>query len=133
MKKLLLSLAAGISFGAGLAFSGMADPQRVVSFLDPLGEWDPTLLFVMGGALLVFSCGYFLLRGRLSLPGNPAEPVSRSLIIGAAIFGIGWGLGGLCPGPAIAGLGGLRMEALWFVPAMALGTFLAQRMFGLDR
>ena len=113
-------------FGAGLALSGMTDPQRIVDFLDVAGSWDPTLAFVMGGALTVFSGGYLLLRKKFSLPGNPGEPVSIPLIVGAILFGAGWGLGGLCPGPAIASLAAFRTEALVFVPTMAVGMVIAR-------
>lgn len=133
MKKNLLVLIAGVLFGAGLAISGMTDPTRIIGFLDPAGEWDPTLAFVMAGALVVFGIGYFLLRGKANLPDNPGEPVSRKLLVGSALFGIGWGMGGFCPGPALADLAALRTEALVFVPLMAVGMILAQRIFGLDR
>lgn len=126
MKKGILVFISGLLFGAGLALSGMTDPQRVIDFLDVTGNWDPTLAFVMGGALLVFGTGYFLLRKNFDLPGNPGEPVSRALIVGAILFGVGWGIGGFCPGPAIANLGGLRIEALVFVPTMAIGMILVQ-------
>lgn len=133
MKKNLLTLLAGLLFGAGLALSGMTDPSRVIGFLDLTGEWDPTLAFVMGGALLVFSAGYFFFRRKCQLPGNESDPVSKKLILGAVLFGVGWGLGGFCPGPAIANLAALRTEALIFVPMMAVGMFLAQRFCGVDR
>lgn len=133
MKKNLLTLLAGLLFGAGLALSGMTDPSRVIGFLDLTGEWDPTLAFVMGGALLVFSAGYFFFRRKCQLPGNESDPVSKKLILGAVLFGAGWGLGGFCPGPAIANLAALRTEALIFVPMMAVGMFLAQRFCGVDR
>ena len=126
MKRGILIFLAGALFGAGLALSGMTDPTRVLDFLDLSGDWDPTLAFVMGGALLVFGGGYFLLRKKCRLPGNPQEPVSFPLIGGAILFGIGWGLGGFCPGPGIANLAGIRTEALVFVPAMAVGMLLAQ-------
>ncbi|MDF1739225.1 MAG: hypothetical protein P1U86_08705 [Verrucomicrobiales bacterium] len=133
MKKNLLTLLAGLLFGAGLALSGMTDPSRVIGFLDLAGEWDPTLAFVMAGALLVFSTGYFFLRKKCRLPGNESDSVSKKLILGAILFGVGWGLGGFCPGPAIANLAALRTEALIFVPMMAVGMFLAQRLCGVDR
>ena len=133
MKKHLLTLLAGLLFGAGLALSGMTDPSRVIGFLDLTGEWDATLAFVMGGALVAFSAGYFLLRKKCHLPGNESDPVSKKLIIGSILFGIGWGLGGFCPGPAIANLAALRSEALIFVPMMALGMFFAQRFCGVDQ
>ncbi len=132
MKNGLLIFLAGAFFGAGLALSGMTDPVKVTAFLDIFGFWDPTLAFVMGGALLVFGGGYFLLRGTLQLPANPGEKISSNLLLGAVLFGIGWGLGGFCPGPAIANLGALRIEALIFVPAMAVGMILVQRIYRID-
>lgn len=132
MKSGFLTFLAGAFFGAGLALSGMTDPLKVVAFLDISGFWDPTLAFVMGGALLVFGGGYFLLRGTLKLPGNPGEKISSNLILGAILFGVGWGLGGFCPGPAIANLGALRSESLIFVPAMAIGMVLVQRIYRID-
>src|SRR3989440_7034990 len=135
--KLVLFLAAGGLFGTGLAVSGMTDPARVIGFLDVFGTWDPALLFVMAGAVGVYGLGMLILRRfenqNLKLPPRTSSPIDRQLIIGAAIFGIGWGLGGFCPGPALANLGALRIEALLFVPAMAIGMFLAQRFFGADR
>jgi uncharacterized membrane protein YedE/YeeE len=132
--KLFLILLAGGLFGSGLAISGMTDPARVIGFLDIFGAWDPALLFVMAGAVGVYGLGMLVLRhfGSLKLPSAASSPIDRRLIIGAAIFGVGWGLGGFCPGPALANLGALRIEALLFVPAMALGMLFAQRFFGAD-
>ncbi len=117
-------------FGAGLAISGMTNPAKVIGFLDVTGNWDPTLAFVMAGAVGVFGLGARLLRG---LPAAQSDPVSAPLVAGAVLFGIGWGLSGFCPGPALANLAFLRCEALAFVPAMAIGMILTQRCFGLDR
>src|SRR2546421_7046528 len=111
--KLVLFLAAGGLFGTGLAVSGMTDPARVIGFLDVFGTWDPALLFVMAGAVGVYGLGMLILRRfenqNLKLPPRTSSPIDRQLIIGAAIFGIGWGLGGFCPGPALANLGALRI------------------------
>ena len=135
--KLVLFFVAGGLFGTGLAISGMTDPARVIGFLDLFGAWDPALLFVMAGAVGVYGLGILILRRvknrDLKLPSPTASPIDRQLIVGSAIFGVGWGLGGFCPGPALANLGALRVEALLFVPAMAIGMFLAQRFFGADR
>jgi uncharacterized membrane protein YedE/YeeE len=134
--KLFLCLVAGGIFGTGLAVSGMTDPARVIGFLDVFGAWDPALLFVMAGAVTVYGAGMLILRrfksGNLELPPSSSSPIDRRLVIGAAIFGIGWGLGGFCPGPALANLGALRLEALVFVPTMTIGMLLAQRFFGAD-
>src|SRR5438876_6766048 len=133
--KLVLLFLAGGLFGTGLAVSGMTDPARVIGFLDTFGAWDPALLFVMAGAVGVYGMGMLILRrfDGVKLPSAAASPIDRQLVIGATIFGIGWGLGGFCPGPALANLGALRIEALLFVPTMAIGMFLAQRFFGADR
>lgn len=135
--KLFLVFVAGALFGTGLAISGMTDPGRVIGFLDIFGAWDPALLFVMAGAVGVYGLGMLLLRRvktpTLKIPSTNSSPLDRPLIIGAAIFGVGWGLGGFCPGPALANLGALRIEALLFVPAMAIGMLLAQRFFGAER
>ncbi|MGY8643329.1 MAG: DUF6691 family protein [Verrucomicrobiales bacterium] len=139
MKKLLVIFIAGLLFGAGLAVSGMTDPARVIGFLDLFGNWDATLAFVMGGALVVFGLGAYLLRKKgvclfgNAVPKGESDPICRNLIVGAILFGIGWGIGGFCPGPAIANLAAWRTEALIFVPMMAVGMFLAQRIFGVDR
>jgi uncharacterized protein len=135
--KMILFFVAGGLFGTGLAISGMTDPARVIGFLDLFGAWDPALLFVMAGAVGVYGLGILMLRRvknrDLKLPSSTPSPIDRQLIVGSAIFGVGWGLGGFCPGPALANLGALRVEALLFVPAMAIGMFLAQRLFGADR
>jgi uncharacterized protein len=135
--KLVLFLVAGDLFGTGLAVSGMTDPARVIGFLNVSGAWDPALLFVMAGAVGVYGLGMLILRRvknrNLNLPSPAPSAIDRNLVIGSAIFGLGWGLGGFCPGPALANLGALRVEALLFVPAMAIGMFLAQRFFGADR
>jgi len=133
--RLVLVLFAGALFGMGLAISCMTDPARVIGFLDVFGKWDPALLFVMAGAVVVYGAGMFVFRRsalRSSLPSTQSSPINRRLLIGAAIFGIGWGLSGFCPGPALANLGALRNEALIFVPAMAIGMFVVQRFFGAD-
>ena len=135
--KLVLIFVAGGLFGTGLAVSGMTDPARVIGFLDVFGAWDPALLFVMAGAVGVYGLGMLILRRfqsrNLDLPSAASAPIDRPLVIGAAIFGVGWGLGGFCPGPALANLGALRIEALLFVATMAIGMVLAQRFFGADR
>ncbi|KMS52488.1 DUF6691 family protein [Sphingobium cupriresistens] len=128
MRQNLISLASGTLFGAGLAVSGMIDPARVRTFLDVAGAWDPTLAFVMAGAILPMTVAWFVVRHR-SAPiaaeqfHTPAiSPIDRRLIGGAALFGIGWGLVGLCPGPAIAALAIQPLPALFFIATMALGA-----------
>lgn len=129
--KLFVSLLSGLLFGLGLAISGMVDPARVLGFLDMAGEWDPSLAFVMGGALLVFMPGYFLLvrPRRQSLLGEPMPAVptpalDARLIGGAALFGIGWGMVGICPGPALSLLGSGQSMIWLFVVAMVVGILL---------
>ena len=135
--KLVLFFVAGGLFGTGLAVSGMTDPARVIGFLDLLGAWDPALLLVMAGAVGVYGLGMLILRRvknrNLKLPSTTSSPIDRQLVIGSTIFGVGWGLGGFCPGPALANLGAVRVQALLFVPAMAIGMLLAQKFFGADR
>jgi len=127
MRTLLPALVAGLLFGSGLALSDMVNPARVLAFLDLAGNWDPTLAFVMGGAILPSAAGYGLVQ-RMRRPLLASEfriPQARKLqprlLAGALLFGTGWGLVGLCPGPAIAGLAfGLWQVAL-FVAAMLAG------------
>lgn len=134
--RLLTSLLAGLLFGLGMAISGMIDPARVTGFLDLAGAWDPSLAFVMGGALVVFMPGYFLLvkpRSR-SLLGEPivAVPPSvldRPLLGGAALFGIGWGLVGICPGPALSLISSGQPMILLFIAAMVAGILLVDRVW----
>jgi uncharacterized membrane protein YedE/YeeE len=108
----------------------MTNPAKVVGFLDITGNWDRTLAFVMGGAVFVFGIGARVIGG---LPAATSDPVSKSLVAGSILFGVGWGVSGFCPGPALASLATLRPEALWFVPAMAIGMIAAQQIFGVDR
>jgi uncharacterized membrane protein YedE/YeeE len=137
----LVIVFAGFLFGLGLAVSGMADPARVVGFLDVTGAWDPSLVFVMGGAVGTLALGLLAWRRSMgakgwfgtTLPTCDTNPIDRRLVFGALLFGVGWGLGGYCPGPAIAGLAALRTEALVFVPAMAAGMWLARVVGGADR
>ncbi|MFM5532520.1 DUF6691 family protein [Aeromonas veronii] len=136
--KLLTSLFAGVLFGLGMAISGMVDPARVTGFLDLAGAWDPSLAFVMGGALLVFMPGYFLLvkPRRQSVLGEPIAAVpdprlERRLIGGAALFGIGWGLVGICPGPALSLISSGQPMIMLFIAAMVAGILLFDR--GLAR
>lgn len=125
----------GTVFGAGLALSGMTNPAKVLAFLDLFGPWDPTLAFVMGGALAVSAIGFAFARRspqpwigeRFALPTR--RDLDRDLILGATLFGVGWGLVGLCPGPALANLGRGSSEVLLFLAAMIAGT-LIQRLAG---
>lgn len=126
-----VALVAGLLFGAGLMLSGMADPRKVLAFLDFTGAWDPRLAFVMGSAILTAAPAFWWARRRgRTLAGAPLTlparwPPDRALVIGAVIFGIGWGLSGLCPGPALVGAAGGSLPILVFVAAMAAGMALS--------
>ncbi|WP_321884888.1 DUF6691 family protein [Paraburkholderia bannensis] len=131
--KLLTSFACGLLFGGGLALSGMTRPQKVLGFLDVSGAWDGSLLFVLGGAVTLATLAFhFILRRRkpvlderFALP--TATAIDGKLIAGAAIFGIGWGAAGYCPGPAIALLAQPNIEALYFLPSMMAGWWVYRR------
>lgn len=137
MRAILAALAAGVLFGAGLALSDMVNPARVLGFLDIAGIWDPTLAVVMAGAVFASAAGYFASRRlrapifgtSFRIPEN--RMLDRQLIAGAALFGIGWGLAGFCPGPAIASL----VFGLWqpwlFVAAMIAGMVLERGYAGV--
>ena len=129
-RRAAVALLAGTVFGAGLALSQMTDPRKVLGFLDIAGAWDASLLFVMGGAVGVTLLAFRLVLRRRApvcdsefhLPTKTT--IDRPLLLGSALFGIGWGLAGYCPGPAIASLGLFNAETLWLLPALAAGTVL---------
>ncbi|MGM0858410.1 MAG: DUF6691 family protein [Pseudomonadota bacterium] len=131
---LMASYVAGLLFSLGLAVSGMTDPARVVGFLDVAGDWDPTLMFVLGGAVMTTFIGYrFVLKqpapmlaGRFELPSR--RDLDTKLLGGAALFGVGWGLSGYCPGPAIASLGGATLPLVAMLVTMVLGWLIAKRI-----
>ncbi len=133
MNRLVLpgAVLSGLLFGAGLVIGGMTDPLKVLGFLDVTGSWNPTLAFVMGGALLVTFPAFALAKRRqrpladLRFHLPEMIRIDRRLLAGAALFGIGWGLAGYGPGPAIAGLGLMWHELVWLLPAYAVGTWLA--------
>ncbi|MDP8900476.1 MAG: YeeE/YedE family protein [Actinomycetota bacterium] len=124
------ALVSGLVFGLGLAVSGMMNPAKVIGFLDVAGDWDPTLAFVMGGALLIAVPAYRLVpkRGRPVLEEKFSVPekkaVDAPLLWGSALFGVGWGIVGFCPGPAIAALGTGLLPVFAFVAAMLAGMAL---------
>lgn len=130
--KLISALVSGLVFGIGMAISGMTNTDRVQGFLDLFGQWDPTLAFVMGGGLVVAFIGYKLVlknpaplfADSFSLPTKTV--IDKPLWIGAILFGVGWGLVGYCPGPAIAGLSYGYTATLLFVPTMIAGLLLAK-------
>ncbi|WP_278922501.1 MULTISPECIES: DUF6691 family protein [Pseudophaeobacter] len=130
MQRLFLALLAGGLFGSGLLLSGMTDTTKVQGWLDVFGDWDPTLAFVMGGAIVPMFIAWRLTKGRRPLVGGsfpaPARPeMDHRLITGSVLFGIGWGLAGLCPGPAIASLSYNGTGGLLFIGAMLLGMVVA--------
>ena len=128
--RVLAALVSGLVFGLGLAVSGMMNPAKVIGFLDVAGDWDPTLIFVMGGALVVAVPAYRFIPRRphpvleedFSLPKKTA--IDAPLLGGSALFGVGWGLVGFCPGPAVAALGTGLAPVLAFVAAMLAGMAL---------
>lgn len=132
MGRMFGGLIAGLLFGAGLSISGMINPAKVLGFLDLAGAWDPSLAFVMLGGVTVTAIGYRTVLRRdqpvfergFALPSR--RDIDPALLLGAALFGIGWGLGGYCPGPALAGLGFGAADTLAFVAAMALGMIAAR-------
>lgn len=132
--QILAALLAGLLFGGGLTISGMVNPAIVVGFLDIAGDWNPALALVMIGALAVAFPGYWLLKGRKPVFAEKAlvpdrRDIDAPLIAGAAIFGLGWGLAGICPGPALTMFGIAPGPALVFVAAMSVGM-LAWRLGG---
>jgi uncharacterized membrane protein YedE/YeeE len=135
IRNVLIALLSGTLFGAGLAVSGMVDPARIRGFLDVFGHWDPTLAFVMGGAVGVMAVAWMLsakMQKPLyaeTFPLPPSGLIDARLIIGSAIFGVGWGLSGLCPGPAIANLAINPRSALIFIGPMLLGMAIQRIVF----
>lgn len=128
----VVSLVSGLLFGFGMALSGMGNPDNVIGFLDVAGEWNPSLMFVMGGALMVFLPFWFFLGKKMAAPVCSTEfklpsknKVDKPLLLGASFFGVGWGIAGVCPAPAITALAGLNSDAAIFVVFMLLGMKLA--------
>ncbi len=126
----LVSFVCGLIFGVGLVISGMTQPQKVLRFLDIFGHWDPTLALVMASALAISGVGFALIR-RQTRPflatkhqWPTRKDIDRPLVVGSTLFGIGWGLVGLCPGPALVNLVGLFPMVIGFVVAMAAGMML---------
>ncbi len=133
--KHLVSFATGVLFAVGLALAGMTQPHKVVGFLDFTGSWDPSLAFVMGGAVVVYAVlmrlvlrrGAPLLGGAFALPTR--RDLSPRLLAGSAMFGVGWGMAGFCPGPALTSVGTLGTGPLIFVVAMSAGMLLHDLVF----
>ncbi|MEP2945325.1 MAG: DUF6691 family protein [Lentilitoribacter sp.] len=133
MMKLIVTLLIGMIFGLGIAISGMANPAKVLDFFDLAGTWDPSLIFVMGGALITTAIGYqIVFRTRTSPLMDIAYMVPSSkdidtrLVVGSATFGVGWGIAGFCPGGAIPAIGLGYSETLMFMFALIAGIFIAR-------
>ena len=131
MQRLFICLIAGGIFGAGLLMSGMTDTLKVQGWLDVFGDWDPTLAFVMGGAILPMAIAWRVAARRklsylgLPLPNPPKREVGPNLVIGSTLFGMGWALAGLCPGPSLASLSYGGIGGLVFLLAMTAGMLIA--------
>jgi len=134
MRLLLSAFIAGLIFGLGLILSGMTNPENIQNFLDISGLWDPALIFVMVGAIAVSAVAFFLVKRTpntilgepINLPKNTT--IDLRLIFGAALFGIGWALVGFCPGPALAAIITLPLEAGLFVASMLVGMLLSKNL-----
>jgi uncharacterized membrane protein YedE/YeeE len=135
----LTALLAGASFGTGLLLSGMYDPQRVLAFLDVAGRWNPSLAFTMLGAIIVASPAFWYVRTRKQdLLHRPVElpdrvKIDRPLLLGSGLFGIGWGLSGICPGPSLLLLTGLTLPAFIFVVGVIAGLLAVRLLPGRPR
>jgi len=135
---IVMAVMSGLVMSWGLIISGMVNPQKVIGFLDLFGHFDPTLAFVMAGALIVTGIGYRLtgfcanpiLCEKFNLPSK--NKIDARLIFGSAIFGVGWGLAGFCPGPAIVGIGLGLSKAIIFVTAMLSGMFVAKKIIRMN-
>ena len=129
----------GVLFGLGLIISGMSNPQKILGFLDLAGLWDPSLVFVMLGAILVGLGGFYVVNkrteaffgGAMHLPKR--RDITKPLIIGSLIFGAGWGIAGFCPGPAIVALGAGHLKAFVFLVAMLAGMEICERFFSAHK
>ena len=122
MSKIVSVLGAGFLFGIGLWVSGMANPKKVLGFLDITGDWDASLMLVMGGAVAVTLVGFKVYKSKFELPTR--KDIDLPLVAGSALFGIGWGIAGYCPGPGITALSTLSTESIMFVAAMIVGGLL---------
>jgi len=137
--RIIIAYLIGIVFGVGISLSGMANPAKVINFFDVAGTWDPSLIFVMVGAVIVTFLGYrFVLKRpmpildrRFLLPGSTA--IDGKLLAGSAVFGIGWGIAGFCPGGALPALGTGRIEVILFTAALVAGIFTARALMHFRR
>ena len=130
LKTILFAFASGLIFGLGLILAGMANPAKVLGFLDVAGTWDPSLAFVMAGAIMIGFVAFLFAKKRtqsflglpMQMPTN--QLIDKKLVFGSALFGIGWGLAGICPGPGIVLLGAGGVKGLVFVSALVLGVLI---------
>ncbi|TWW09385.1 membrane protein [Planctomyces bekefii] len=133
LKRIIVAFLSGVLFALGLGLSGMTQPAKIFAFLNLAGAWDPTLMLVMGGAIAVYGPVFYLSKRRRAplfddrwhIP--PPWPVDRRLMIGAVVFGMGWGIGGYCPGPAIVSIAGHQIGTLVFLISMMLGMRLVPK------
>ena len=136
--KIIFALFTGLVFGVGISLSGMIDPAKVVNFFDIAGTWDPSLIFVMGGGLVVSFIGYRLVRRRKAplfggqFDKHPGTLIDKKLIGGSALFGIGWGIAGFCPGAAIPALATGKWEVALFIIAMFIGFYARRFVSGMS-
>tara|TARA_Y100000741_G_C18256199_1_gene559044 strand:- start:868 stop:1287 length:420 start_codon:yes stop_codon:yes gene_type:complete len=136
MTEKLFSLLCGMIFGMGLVISGMTNPEKVIGFLSITHNWDASLIFVMGGAILVFAPAFYFLKEKeksllgihISLPKNTFQ-IDKKLIFGTGLFGIGWGLVGFCPGPAISSLAFFQPVSIIFLISMLIGIYINKYFF----
>ena len=131
----LVAFCSGVLFSIGLGISGMTQPQKVIGFLDVFGAWDPSLTFVMVGGIISYLALQSAIQQRFSTPVLASmfkipsrKNIDRNLVLGALLFGVGWGLGGYCPGPAITSLGSGSLDAIVFIFSMSFGMFLSERL-----
>ncbi|OLQ77695.1 transporter [Photobacterium proteolyticum] len=130
----VVALFSGLLFGLGMMMSGMVDPAKVIGFLDVAGNWDPSLAFVMGGAIMVFMPAYILIVRKMKTPVCAADfhlskkkSIDGRLISGSVLFGLGWGIAGICPGPAVTSLSGTNPDVIVFVVSMVGGIWLGSK------
>ena len=136
MSEKIFSLLCGIIFGIGLVISGMTNPEKVIGFLSITYNWDASLIFVMGGAILVFAPAFYFLKEkeksllgiRISLPKNSFQ-IDKKLVFGTGLFGIGWGMAGFCPGPVISSLAFFEPASIIFLVSMLLGIYINKYFF----
>jgi uncharacterized membrane protein YedE/YeeE len=136
MPRIIITYLIGLVFGLGIMISGMANPAKVLNFFDVAGSWDPSLIFVMGGALVVTFIGYRLIFGKgpekpvmdhtFHVPQN--RTIDARLLGGSAVFGVGWGIAGFCPGAALPAVGSFKPEVLIFTAALIAGIFIAKAL-----